>query len=182
MSSPISSNNEAQPIVNRVAQSGIITLNLEDFLPRLPVAVIDLKDFLFKGLVLREQEFRDALKAHNWQQYANTHVAVHCSVDALLPLWAYMLVAAYTQDIAKSVHYGDEAQVETALLLEAMQAMNLEIWMDKKVVIKGCGAKKMSPAAYLAITHLLKPYVASLMYGEPCSTVPVYKKPKPKTI
>ncbi|MDX2002381.1 MAG: DUF2480 family protein [Chitinophagales bacterium] len=162
--------------INRVAQSGLVTLDLATYYPQVPLRVFDLKDFLVQGLVLMEKPFREALGQHNWQQYRDTAVGIYCSTDALIPLWAYMLVSNYLNGIAHSVHYGNEQAVLAQLMLDNLRKLDVSKFQDAKVVIKGCGDKSIPEAAYIAITDILKPVVRSLMYGEPCSTVPVYKR------
>lgn len=163
-------------IVNKVANSGIITLNLEEFLPKDPVIVFDLKDYLFMGMILKEKDFRQQLSTLDWSVYKDKNVAITCSADAIIPNWAYMLVTTYLQPIAKSVHYGNEADLIAQYLKRKIEKLDGILYADKRVVIKGCGASEMPPAAFIAITQKLIPFVKSLMYGEPCSTVPVFKK------
>lgn len=165
-------------IVNKVAESGIITLDLAGYLPGADVVTFDLKPFLFREMILREKDFRAALPTHDWAQYAGKHVAVTCSADAIVPVWAYMLAATYLQQVATSVYFGTEEELRKSLLIKNIEALPLDEYEDKRVVIKGCGDTPIPDAAYLAVTTHLRPVVKSLMYGEPCSTVPVYKKPK----
>lgn len=165
-----------ETIVNKVAESSIITLNLEDFYPKGEVVVFDLKDYLFMGLILKEKDFRAALQQINWQEYQNKYVAVTCSADAIVPVWAYMLVAVYLQPFAKEVVYGDAQTLIAQVLLKNIASLNAENYIDKRVVIKGCGEIQIPPDAYVAISFKLRPFAKSIMYGEPCSTVPLYKK------
>jgi hypothetical protein len=168
-----------ETIVNKVAESGIVTLDLAPWVPAEDaLAVFDLKPFLFREMILREKDYRAALQEHDWQQYAGKHVAVSCTADAIIPLWAYMLAAQYLQPIAASVYFGTREALRAHLVTRAIQSIPQEEFRDKRVVIKGCGDTAIPEAAYVAITMHLKPVVRSLMYGEPCSTVPVYKKPK----
>jgi hypothetical protein len=164
-----------EPIINKVAESGIITLDLTHYLPA-PVAVFDLKPFLYMEMILKEKDYRAALQTHDWQQYAGQHVAVHCSVDAIVPVWAYMLAASYLQPIATSVYYGTAEELSKSLLQQSINNIPMDEYEDKRVVIKGCGDTPIPDSAYLAVTAHLRPVVKSLMYGEPCSTVPIYKK------
>ncbi len=164
-----------QTIVNKVAESGILTLNLEELIPS-DIVVFDLKPFLFMELILKEKEFREALKNHDWEAYKDKAVALTCSADAIIPVWAYMLVASSLTEVAAQVLLADEAHAQEAFLLQAIEQIDPSHYMDKRVVIKGCGDIPIPTAAYVAITHRLKSVVKSLMYGEPCSTVPVYKK------
>ncbi len=163
-------------IVNRVEASGLVTLNLEDLYPKETIKVFDLKDYLFRGLIIREKDFREALKNTNWQDFENMNVAVLCSAEAIIPVWAYMLVATYLQPVAKNVVLGNKEELINSILQQNINAINAEEYRDKRVVVKGCGETQIPDSAYLKITTKLLPYVKSIMYGEPCSTVPVYKK------
>lgn len=164
-------------IVNKVDESGIISLDLQDFLPAADsVRVLDLKEFLFMGLILKEKEFRASLQALDWTSFSGKAVAIFCSADAIIPNWAYMLVASYLQPLARKVFLGDERALRTSLMLEAISSIPAEEYVDKRVVIKGCGDQSVPSAAYLAITLKLRPVAKSVMYGEPCSTVPVFKR------
>ncbi|MFT4022405.1 MAG: DUF2480 family protein [Flavihumibacter sp.] len=163
-------------IVNKVAESGLITLDLEQYVPAVEVVAFDLKPFLFMELILKEKDFREAMKNHDWNQYAGKAVAVYCSADAVIPAWAYMLVASNLQPLAKTVFLGTVAELDKQLLLEALRNIDLSPFEDQRIVVKGCGDKNIGAPAYLEITRLLRPIAKSIMYGEPCSTVPVYKK------
>lgn len=163
-------------IINRVTESGLITLDLETFYPGEAIKAFDLKDYLFRGLIIKEKEFREALKQNNWQQYINTSVAVFCSTDAIIPVWAYMLVATYLQPVANNIVLGDEQKLIETIVLKNIDGININEYKDKRVVIKGCGDIKIPDSAYLKITSVLLPHVKSIMYGEPCSTVPVWKR------
>ncbi len=165
-----------ETIVNRVAESGVITINLEDYYPKEELVVFDLKDYLFMGLILKEKDFREVLKNFNWQQYENKNVAVTCTADAIIPVWAYMLVASYLQPVTKEVAVGNEKDLITNIIIKKVAAVNGEDFKDKRVVIKGCGDIQIPEVAYVEITNKLRPYAKSIMYGEACSTVPVYKK------
>lgn len=165
-----------ETIVNKVAESGLIVLNLEAYLPQEECVVFDLKDFLFMELILKEKDFRQSLKELNWQKFENKNVAVTCSADVIIPHWAYMLSAAYLSPIARQVFFGSVESMKEKILLDHIQQIPGENFKDKRIVIKGCGDTAIPPAAYLAVTTRLLPFVKSLMYGEPCSTVPVYKK------
>ncbi|CAN5612926.1 DUF2480 family protein [soil metagenome] len=166
----------SEVIVNRVAESVLSTIDLEDFYPAEDVKRFDLKDYLFMELVLKEKDFREALKNTDWQSYSGKIAAVTCSADAIIPMWAYMLVAAYLQPVAAAVIYGDEKTGTEALLLKNIKKIDVKEYAGKRVVIKGCGEKQVSERAYIEITLILRPVVKSIMYGEPCSTVPVYKQ------
>jgi len=163
-------------IVNKVAESGIITLNLEDFYPKEDIVVFDLKEFLFMGLILKEKDFRAALQAIDWKQYLDKNVAVTCSADAIIPVWAYMLVASYLQPFAGEIVFGNKEMLISSLIDKNIEKINAANYTDSRVVIKGCGDIQIPASAYMTITSKLRPYVKSIMYGEPCSTVPVYKK------
>jgi hypothetical protein len=163
-------------IVNKVAASGLVSINLEKYLPANEVQTFDLKEHLFMGLILKEKDFREALKNANWEEYRGKNVAITCTADAIIPVWAYMLVAAYLQPFAHEVYTGTVAEMHRHLFLKNLDAIDVEEFKDARVVIKGCGDAKVEPFAYAEITKRLLPVVKSIMYGEPCSTVPVYKK------
>ena len=162
--------------VNRVANSGLETINLEDFYPQGDRVKRDVKELLFMELVLKEKDFRDWVKNNDWGQYEGKFVAVFCSNDAIVPTWAYMLIASKLSGVAKKVVFGDLNALESVLWQDAMSNLDINNYIDKKVVIKGCGDLPISAAAYTDISSKLIPVVQSLMYGEPCSTVPVYKR------
>ncbi|MEJ7610100.1 MAG: DUF2480 family protein [Ferruginibacter sp.] len=167
----------AETFVNKVAESGIITLNLEDHYPKETVAVFDMKDHLFMGLILKEKDFREALKTLPTESYSGKTVALTCSADAVIPMWAYMLVASLLQPIAKEIIFGTASEVKEKILLRNIELTEISGLADARVVIKGCGELPITEAAYIAITQKLRPVAKSIMYGEPCSTVPVFKKP-----
>ena len=162
-------------IINKVAESGIITIDLETFYPKAETAVFDIKNYLFKGLILKEKDFREALKQTNWQQYNAKYIALTNTADAIIPMWAYMLVVSYLQPVAKDIVFGSEKDLLQKLMLDNISGINADDYANKRIVIKGCGDVVLPEAAYAAITKKLRPAVKSLMYGEPCSTVPVYK-------
>ena len=162
-------------IVNKVAQSGLITLQLEDFIPNVDIAILDLKDFLFRELMLKEKEFRTSLKEHNWSTYEGKSVGIMCSTEALMPQWAWMLAASYLQPVAKLVVFGDTGEVLRTVVREAISKLRTEDYRDERVVVKGCGDEPVHASAYLEIVLKLQPVVKSIMYGEPCSTVPIWK-------
>lgn len=166
----------SEALVNKVAESGIISFDLEDYYPKGDIKVFDLKEHLFMGLILKEKDFRAALLATDWTVYQDAFVAITCSADAIIPMWAYMLVASYLQPVARDVVFGDEQKLVTTLLLKNLEAVNGAEFTDKRVVVKGCGDVAIPESAYVEITSKLRPYVKSIMYGEPCSTVPIYKK------
>lgn len=166
-------------IVNKVAQSGIVTLELDKFYPEGERVLYDIKDNLWQGIALKEKDFRAFVKENDWLVYQGKHVAITCSADAIVPTWAYMLLTTALQPFAKKIVFGDLATLETVLFKEAMESINAEDYTDARVVVKGCSDKEVPPSAYVELTEKLMPYVKSLMFGEPCSTVPLYKKKKP---
>ena len=168
----------SEEIINKVATSQLITIDLADFFPEGERVQYDLKHNLFQELILREKDFRSFIKEHDWTEFEGKHVAIHCSVDAIIPKWAYMLLATKLSLFAKTLVYGDLSDLETELLLRSIRDINPEDYKDKKIVIKGCGDKDISETAYMEIVTRLQPSVSSIMYGEPCSTVPIYKKPR----
>lgn len=165
-------------IVNRVAQSQLITINLEDFYVEGERVFIDIAANLFEGLILREKDFREFLKGHDWSNYKDKHVAISCSTDAIIPTWAYMLLAVKLEPYAKTLVYGDLSKLEEELFKNRIKEIKPKAYKDKKIVIKGCSKVKVPDAIYVEVTRMLRPFVSSLMYGEPCSTVPIYKAPK----
>jgi len=167
----------SEPFVNKVAESGLITLDLEKFYPKGETAVFDLKDHLFMGLILKEKDFREGLKKLDWSVYQDKNVALTCSADAIIPVWAWMLAASYLQPVSKEVVMGDEKELHRSLYLKNINAIDVNEFADQRVVIKGCGETPIADYVYMEITKKLRPVVKSIMYGEPCSTVPVYKRP-----
>jgi hypothetical protein len=166
----------SEVLVNKVAESGLISFDLEEYYPKGTIKVFDLKEYLFMGLILKEKDFRAALLTTDWESYRDAHVAITCTADAIIPMWAYMLVASYLQPIAKDVVFGDEQRLVSTLLLKNLDAVKGEEYTDKRVVVKGCGDVAIPETAYVEITNKLRPFAKSIMYGEPCSTVPIYKK------
>jgi hypothetical protein len=163
-------------VVNKIANSGLITIDLEKYLPSAEVITFDLKDYLFMGLILKEKDFREALKNTDWSVYKDKYVAITCSADAIIPAWAYMLVVSYLQNIARDVYAGTAAEMQKYLLLKNISAINTNEFANQRIVIKGCGDVTIESFAYAEITRVLLPVVKSIMYGEPCSTVPVFKR------
>lgn len=169
----------AEPIRNKVAESGIVSLDLAPFIPSAEsLALFDMQPFLFMGLVLREKDYRAALLTHDWTQYDGKHVGIICSTDAIVPVWAYMLAATYLQPVAASVHFAFGEGLKMAVIIALIASLDTSEYVGKRVVLKGCGDVEIPEAAYVAATVKLRPLVKSIMYGEPCSTVPVYKAPK----
>jgi hypothetical protein len=164
--------------VNKVAESGLITINPEHYLPQIAIKGFDIKDFLFMGMILKEKDYREALKNYDWSSFENIIAAVHCSADAIIPVWAYMLCTTYLQPIAAEVIMGSPEQVRESKILKAIDAEDFSIYTDRMMVVKGCGDDAVPESAYLSITQKLMPFAKSIMYGEPCSTVPIYKKKK----
>ncbi len=166
----------ADEIVNKVAQSGLVEVNLEEYYVHGERILIDVKENLFQGLILREKDFRDYIKNTNWENYKNKLVAVVCTADAIVPTWAYMLLATALEPQAKKIVFGNLATLETVLFFESLSKINTDNFRYKRIVIKGCGNLPVPESAYVELTRILKPVAKSIMYGEPCSTVPVYKK------
>lgn len=165
-----------EEIVNKVAQSGLITFNLEELYDQTECIEFDMKDHLFQGLILREKDFRGFVKEEDWSRYADKNVALHCTADAIVPTWAYMLVANKLSGIAKRIFFGSKNELQQAHILEGIAEIDVEEYVDKRVVIKGCSKFEVPIGAYVEITNKLTPVVKSIMFGEPCSTVPIYKK------
>lgn len=165
--------------VNKVAESGLITIDLENWYPKGEIVVLDLKDYLFMGMIVKEKEFRDSLKNTDWDIYRNKMVSVICSADAIIPSWAFMLVASYLQPVCKELALATPDEMRKQVFLRNIQSINSMDYKDQRVIIKGCGDTPIGDFAYLEITRILRPVVRSLMYGEPCSTVPVFKKQTP---
>ncbi len=162
-------------IINKVSESGIISLDLETYFPLEEPMLFDLKEFLFMGLILKEKDYRAALLQIDFSIYQNKYVGIVCSVDAIIPMWAYMLAASYLQPFAKKVMMGTEEKIVEQIMLEQINEIDPTQFADKRIVVKGCGEKKIPESAYVAITNKLRPVAKSIMYGEPCSTVPIYK-------
>jgi hypothetical protein len=165
-----------ESIVNKVASSGLLTFNLEEFYHKGERVVYDIKDNLFHGLMLREKDFREFIKTHDWSSYAGKNVAVTCSADAIVPTWAYMLLANKLQPFAHEVVFGNLETLEAVLFSKALAKVDLSNYSGERVVIKGCADIEVPVSAYVEITALLSPVVKSIMYGEPCSTVPIFKR------
>ena len=169
---------EDKEIINRVAASSLVTFDLEQYYRPGERVEIDVKDQLFQGLILKEKDFRDFIKTHDWNQYKNKFVAVHCSTDAVIPTWAYMLVAIALEPFASEIFFGTLENLETLLYQKALSHVDWQQYRNAKVVIKGCSKINVPVSAYVEATTKLKPVVSGLMFGEPCSTVPLYKKSK----
>lgn len=169
-------------LINKVSESGLVTLDLEAFYPKGETAVFDMKEHLFMGLILKEKDFREAMKTLDLGPYQGKHIALTCSADAIVPVWAYMLVVSYLEPVANEIVFGDSEFLHNTLFLKNIEKIHVADYEDKRVVIKGCGELPISETAYVAVTRLLRPVVKSIMYGEPCSTVPIYKKPRAATV
>jgi hypothetical protein len=166
----------ADEIINRVAQSKLVTFDLEELYPTGRRVVLDIKDWLYEGIILREKDFRSVLENHNWQQYKDAFVALSCSTDAIVPGWAYMLLATKLQPFALKTIIGDLEDLETSLYQSIIENLDISPYQDKPVIIKGCSNKPVPTNAYIMLTNKLQPVVKSIMYGEACSSVPLYKK------
>lgn len=163
-------------IENKIANSGLITLDLADYYPKGERKLIDIAPWLFEGIMLREKDFRQSVKDHDWSQYQDCYVAVFCSEDAIIPQWAYMLLSSALASFAKKVIFGTREQLESILMDSAIQSLDLSELEDKRVIIKGCGDLPIPPHAYVSMVSKLQPIAKSIMFGEACSTVPIYKK------
>jgi hypothetical protein len=163
-------------IINKVAQSGLVSLDPASFYPPGERVIYDIKNNLFHGLILREKDFREFVKEHDWTQYQGKNVGITCTADAIVPTWAYMLVANRMAPYAREIVFGDKDTLETVLFEKALSGLNIEQYRNQRIVIKGCGDVEVPASAYVELTKKLSPVVKSLMFGEPCSTVPIYKK------
>lgn len=166
----------AEEIINRVNQSGLTQIDLEDLRVPGERVFIDIKDQLFQGIALREKDFRAYIASEDWSHYAEKHVAVGCSEDAIIPTWAYMLLGVSLTPYAKTLVFGDLNTLEKVLFDQALAKVNPADFQDAKIVIKGCSKESVPTDTYLKITQLLQPVAKSLFFGEPCSTVPLYKR------
>ncbi|MGL2965465.1 DUF2480 family protein [Flavobacterium sp. XGLA_31] len=165
-------------IINRVANSALVVFDLEDYYPSGIRTQLDISQWLLEGFLLKEKDFREALKNHNWTQYQNHYVAIYCSTDAIIPAWASILVTTYVAPFAKKVVLGKSSDLDTSLYLEILPTLDYSAYQDKSVIIKGCSKKPVPESAYIIAVQRLQPFVKSIMYGEACSAVPLYKKSK----
>lgn len=163
-------------IVNRVAQSKLITFNLEDYYPKGKRMVLDIKDWLFEGFILKEKDFRNSVEEHDWSQYEGAYVAMHCSTDAIVPGWAYLLLSIKLSAFAKKAVQGTLVDLETSIYQSIIENLEVSEYLDKSIIIKGCSKKPVPANAYLFIAERLRPVAKSIMYGEACSSVPLYKR------
>ena len=166
----------SETFINKVAESGLISLDLAQYIPSNEIVIFDIKPFLFMELILKEKDFRASLNTIEWSQYQDKIVGIFCSTDAIIPMWANMLIVSNLTPFAKSVYFGNEFTIRDLVLLEAIQKIDASVFADQRIVVKGCGDMPIGESAYIAITQKLRPVAKSIMYGEPCSTVPVYKK------
>lgn len=165
-------------IVNRVANSALEVFDLEDYYPKGVRTQIDLSQWLHEGFLLKEKDFRESLNQHNWTQYNDHYVAVHCASDAIIPAWASILVTTFLVPFAKMVVLGDLTDLETSLYQDILADLDYSVYLDKAVIIKGCSKKPVPESAYILAVQYLQPFAKSIMYGEACSAVPLFKKQK----
>ena len=165
-----------EEIINRVSNSQLISFDLEELYTPGERVLFDVKDFLFQGLILKEKEFRDAIKNYDWSQYEGKHTAIICSADAIIPTWAYMLLSIALQPYAKRIVFGNLSELESQLYYDSLSKVAWEKFSNKKMVIKGCSKVEVPLSAYVEATNRLKLVASSIMFGEPCSTVPLFKK------
>ena len=169
-----------EQLVNRVAASGLKTLKLETFYPEWETVELDLKDYLFKGMILREKDFREAMKNYTWEALAGKDLLVFCSTDAIIPMWAYMLVTAHATPFAHAVYQVRPQEYLREAFLRRLADFDGAAYAGERVIVKGCSDRPVPAAAFTELTRRLRPYARTIMYGEPCSTVPIYKAPKKK--
>lgn len=167
-----------EEIVNKVANSALSVFDLEDYYTQGERCQLDISQWLFEGFILREKDFREALKNHNWAQYQDRYVAIYCSTDAIIPAWAMILVTVYLQPWASKIINGTLEDLETALYQEVLPKIDYTIYKGKPIILKGCSKKPVPMSAYVMATQLLQPFAKSIMYGEACSAVPLFKTAK----
>ena len=165
-----------EEIINRVANSVLVTINLEDYYPKGQRFLFDIKDWLYEGFVLREKEFRDQIASYNWSQYQDSYVALTCSSDAIIPGWAFMLISLQLESFAKKTIIGTLENLETAIYQDVLSTLDVSEFANKPLIIKGCSKKPVPQNAYIMLASKLKPIAKSIMYGEACSSVPLYKR------
>ncbi len=168
----------ADEIINRVAQSKLEVIDLEDYYPQGKRVQFDIKDWLHEGLVLREKEFRQYVKEHDWSQYQDQYLALNCSTDAIIPAWAYLLISIELASYSKKTIIGDLDDLETSIYQDIIKDLDLNLYQDKPIIIKGCSNKPVPDNAYVLLSEVLQPIAKSIMYGEACSSVPLFKKKK----
>lgn len=165
-------------IINRVANSKLKTIDLEDFYPSGNRVVFDIASWLYEGLILKEKDFREQVANHNWEQYQNSYVALTCSADAIIPSWAYLLLTTKLQPHTKKTVVGSLELLETVIFQEIINGLDISEYQDKPVIIKGCSNKPIPQSAYLFLIEKIQPIAGSIMFGEACSTVPLFKRSK----
>lgn len=165
-------------IVNKVAQSGLLTIDVDKFYPQGERILFDIAPYLWNGIALRESDFREFVKTHDWTRYRNTFVAITCSADAIVPVWAYMLIASALDGISKTTIFGSLSMLESTLFKDQIAALDTAHYKDKRVILSGCGKVPIPESAYVDLVNKLQPVAKSIMFGEACSTVPVYKQKK----
>jgi len=163
-------------IINRVANSKLVTINLEDYYPQGKRILFDIKDWLFEGFVLREKDFRDQVKQFNWSQFKDNYVALTCSSDAIIPAWAFILLSIHLEPFSKKTVIGNLELLETSIYQDVLNTLDISGFSNKPIIIKGCSKKPVPQNAYIMLANKLKPIAHSIMYGEACSSVPLYKK------
>lgn len=168
----------ADEIINRVANSKLVTIDLEDYYPEGERILFDIKDWLYEGLVLREKDFRQRVSEFDWSNYQNQFIALTCSTEAIIPGWAYMLISMHLEPYASKVIIGDLEQLETSIYQDLIANLDVSEYEDKPIIIKGCSNKPVPQNAYIMLSNKLKPLARSIMYGEACSAVPLFKKKK----
>ena len=166
----------ADEIINKVSNSKLITIDLEELYPEGERVLFDIKDWLFDQIILKEKDFRASVKSHDWSRYENTYVALTCSVDAIIPSWAYLLLSSKLAPYSKKIVVGNLELLETSLFQDIIQNLSIESFKEKPIIIKGCEQKPIPPSAFSMLIHKLQPIAKSIMYGEACSTVPLFKK------
>lgn len=165
-------------LVNRVSNSGLITLNLEDYYPSKDIVELDIQPYLFQGLILKEKDFRADLKNIDWSQYADKVVVIYCSSDAIIPVWAYMLISTLLTPYTQNIYQGQKKEYLSYHYQKVLSVIDYTQYTQKRIVIKGCSNKPVPPSAYACLASHLQPIAQSIMYGEPCSTVPIFKRPR----
>jgi len=168
----------AEEIMNRVANSKLINIDLEEYYPQGKRVLFDIKDWLFEGIILKEKDFRDFVKNHDWSQYQDSYVALTCSEEAIIPSWAYLLLSSELAPYTKKVVVGNLELLETVIFQEVLQTMDVSEFSDKPIIIKGCANKPIPPSAFSLLIEKIQPVAKTIMYGEACSTVPLFKRKK----
>lgn len=168
----------AEEIINRVQRSGIVTIDFEELFPKGERLAFDIAPYLWQGLALKEKDFREFVAEHDWEQYQDKNIAIFCSVDAIVPTWAYMLLAASLEPFANKITFGSIEELEKELFDDLIASYDVSEVEGRRVVVKGCSDLPIPLSAYVKITAKIKPHVKALMFGEPCSTVPIYRKPR----